>query len=241
MKLYKVDTLIKNSLFGKQLSIHHYGRRAYLAMQFIRTLNFDAAWTVKTTVLTITANKIALPADYVGVSRLGIQNGQYLEELAPNNKLFNNDEDPAEAEYGDAYWYPNINKYGENLGGYFGYGLTNPNSYKVLPSENKILIGNDVAAGFDTIVLEYVTDGLESGRQDTNDPEPSIIYMHPYATDAMYAYIEWQLPVSNRLSNQNSERHYYNELRKARARLNPITATMIKRSLRKNYGAHPKN
>lgn len=244
MKLYKLDTQIKAELLRNGLSIHHYVRRAYLSLRFIRSMNFDSAWIVKTVTLEVTSNKIVIPDEFVGVVRIGFQNGQRVESLAPDNTLISNtDVYTDDEETGTVYWYPNYNKYGENLGGYFGYSIASPNSYQILPEENKILINNELVTDGDEVVLQYITDGMALGRQDADGEIVSpIMYVHPYMIDALNAYIDWQLPNSdNRFVNREAKADYYNELRKWRARNNPLTADMIKNSLRRRTVASPKN
>ena len=247
MRLYKLDTILKGELLGHGLSIHYYVRRAYLALNFLRSINFDSAYFVTTVVSTITENKIDIPADFVGLVRIGVKNGQYVESLSPNAALIDNTLEVTEAEepvYGFSYWYPNVNKYGENMGGYFGYSLVNENSYKILYEENKILINANVSSVTDEVVLQYHTDGLITGvpyDEDAVDNDTAV-FIHPYATEALRTYVDWQLSTDDRrLDSALKEKRYYNELRKYRARINPITALMIKRSLRQFYKASPKN
>lgn len=243
MKLNKIDTIIKGELLGHGLSIHHYVRRAYLALNFLRSINFDSAYFITTTTETVVDNTIDIPNDYVGMVRIGVKNGQYIEQLAPNAGLIDNIVVASESEpvYGSSYWYPNVNKYGENMGGYFGYSLVNENSYKVLFEDNKILINANVVAVSDEIVLQYHTDGLVTGTPYEEEANLTDIFIHPYAIDAMRTYIDWWLSMDDsRLDSREKEKRYYNELRKYRARINPTTALMIKRSLRQFYKASPK-
>ncbi len=242
MNVYNIDTIVKGELLRHNLSIHYYIQRAYLALRFLRSINFDSAYYIKTETLTVTDNKITLPSDFVGLVRLGIKNGQYLDELAPDNKLLSNTDTAVEEGDGTyAYWYPNINKYGENLGGYFGYSHLSGSSYKILLEENKILINNKVSNVEDEVVLQYHSDGMTSGLPYVDTPDLAV-YIHPYAVDAMIAYIDWKTAVEgNRFVSRELKQEYFNELRKYRARINPLTMLQVKRSLRKHYHASPKN
>lgn len=240
MRLYKVDTIIKGELLKKGLSIHSYVKRAYLAMRFLKSINFDSAYYIKTATLDITDNKITLPDDFVGVARIGISNGQYMETLTPDQKLLNTNDAAPNDTYGGIYWYPNYNAYGENLGGYFGYSMLSSHGYKILFEENKIYINNNITSENDSVVLQYHTDGMEAGA--VGYPVPyGTMYIHPYAHDALCAYMDWMAGDSSRLNDQLLERRYYNELRKYRARIRPLTPQMIKNSLRGNYHAGIKN
>lgn len=255
MKLYNVDTVIKGELLKKGLSIHHYVKNAYLAMRFMRSINFDSAYYIKTVTLTITDNKVDLPSDFIGIARIGIPNGQYVQELAPDQKLLNNDSPaPSDSEpvSGYSYWYPNYNKYGENLGGYFGYSILPSEGYKILFEDDQIYINNTLTSGITEILIQYHTDGISSGTpfdisRASIDPPPTgeststSIYIHPYAYDAMCAYMDWMSGDSSRLNDQLLEKRYYNELRKYRARIRPLTTKMIRHSLRGNYHASIKN
>lgn len=245
MKLYKLDTVIKNELLGRGLSIHYYVQRAFWAINFLRTIEFDSAFFFKTVSLTITNNYITLPEDFLGIVRLGVQNGQYLETLEPDNKLIpvttaGSDDD--DAFYGYNYWYPNINEKGENLGGYFGYTLKSPNSYKLVAEDGKIYINNRVTGGVASVILIYSTDGLEPIRRDDLPADNGDMYIHPYAIDALRAYSDWQQNQgAGRLNDQLLEKRFWNEVRKYRARINPITANMLRRSSRQHNSASIKS
>lgn len=241
MKLYNIDTHIKAELMSKGLSIHHYVKKAYLAIKFLREINFDSAYYIKADTLTITDNKITLPDDFVGVVRIGIKNDQYVRELAPDMRLVDNSS-VAEEEtiYGYRYWYPNINKYGENRGGYYGYTRLEEFTYKVLREDNKILINNKIAADNDEVLLEYISDGLATGTPYGADD--GILYVHPYALEAMNAFIDWQcMDNRERFAKKEARQYYYNQLRLYRARINPLTVKTIAMILRESYLATPKN
>ena len=244
MKLYKLDTIIKGELLRHGLSIHHYVKRAYLGLQFLRTVQLDSAIFIKTATLTITDNKVTIPEDYVDFVRIGIPNGQYVTRLSPDQNLYDGTSVDEDSLGDTTYWYPRINKYGENTGGYFGFQWENQSTFKVLHSEGKILLNDNVvnAATDGTILLQYITDGLASSRPDsTGAAEPSIIYVHPFAVDALRAYVDAESAKDgNRFVSRELEQKYYNELRKYRARVSGITIGMIKNSLRKRSGAFPK-
>lgn len=259
MKMYEIDTIVKGELLRHGLSIHHYVKKAYLALQFLRSINFDSAYFIKVTTLTFINGKATLPSDFVGVVRIGYANGQYLERLSANDQLVG-EASTITGDYGDDYgddyftgtdsaygalvtgggwWYPNTNKYGENLGGYFGYSNVSEKSYKLLLQENKIYVNENMVD--ETIIMEYMTDGLSQLPYEDEEAVP-IIYIHPYAVDAMKAYIDWmESQDGNRFVNKELKSQYYNELRKYRARMFSIDADQIRRSLRRAYYASPKN
>ena len=251
MKLYKVDTIIKNELGGQGLPIHFYARRAYLAMKFLRSINFDSAFIIKTKVYDYPAdNIIALPDNYVGVVKIGVRTGEYLKELAPDNHLFNTIEivppetvaDPViehDYYYGNGTAYVNVNMFGENTGGYYGVRIVDRNSYKESISASKIILNSSVANYESKIILQYITDGTTGGSPTGLDD--GHLYVHPYAVDAMTSYINWMTASEgNRFVSRELRNEYYNELRKYRARINPLTKQMIIRSIRYNTHAAQK-
>ena len=272
MRLNSIDTIVKGELLRHNLSIHYYIQRAYLALRFLRTINFDSAFFIKTITVPIINGKVAIPPDFVGLVRIGVANGSYLKELAPDDNLITYDgavsSTPEENSSG-SYYYPNTNKYGENLGGYFGYSHVSQDSYKIIYEENQILINNGVYANapatvdlswdtaatimtlastdvYDTdggeLLLQYTTDGMSKGVPYEADTSDLAVYVHPYGVDAMISYIDWKIASEgNRFVSRELRGDYYNELRKYRARINPLTGLMIKRSLRKHYGASIKN
>ena len=239
MKAYKIDTIVKGILLKENLSIHHYIRRAYLALDFLRSINFHSTYYITKTTLTATDNKITLPDDFVGLVRIGVKNGQRLERLGADQTLVDNDETYDEDEVtGVVYWYPSVNKYGEGFHGYFGYSSLSSKSYKILYEENKILINNMVTSEDTEFYLEYHTDGLITGTPYSESATD--VYIHPYAHDALVAYIKWKMS-SGRFDYRDNKKEYYNQLRIYRASINGLTDLEIKRSLRRYYFGAPKS
>jgi hypothetical protein len=69
--------------------------------------------------------------------------------------------------------------------------------------------------------------------------------VHPYAVDAIKAYIFWKQKEHGRQYNvgekQYAKEEYYNQLRILRARMNNIDVIDIRRSLSRSYGPVIKN
>lgn len=240
MKLYTVDGIIKSELIRHGLTIHDYVRRAYLALRFLREINFDSAFTFKYNFQGIEENTYTydLPDDFVGEAVVGIRTGQFLKKLSPDHRLFNDIELDTEFDlpeagqfgyYGASYWYPSTNWNGEDTGGYYGVSLIPTDTYKI--EGNKIIFNNNVIDNNvgNVFIVKYISDGIEYN----SDGGVGHIYVHPYATEAMISYIDWKMSSEgNRFVNRELKSEYYNELRKYRARINPITIKQLKESFR---------
>jgi len=120
-----------------------------------------------------------------------------------------------------------------NVGGLYGAGGGHlAGEYRINLDQNRIEIDTDNS--ITQVVLEYISDaGI--------DPDPVI---HVYAEEALRCYIYYKL--CERKSNvpayekQRARQEYYNERRKAKARLSNFTKDEALRTIRKNFMQSPK-
>jgi len=120
-----------------------------------------------------------------------------------------------------------------NVGGLYGAGGGHlAGEYRINLDQNRIEIDTDNS--ITQVVLEYVTDaGIDSNP-----------VIHVYAEEALRCYIYYKL--CERKSNvpayekQRARQEYYNERRKAKARLSHFTKDEALRTIRKNFMQSPK-
>jgi hypothetical protein len=115
--------------------------------------------------------------------------------------------------------------YGMGGGHYVG-------EYRINLDQNRIEIDTDNS--FSEVVMEYVADEARSG-----DPE-----VHVYVEEALRAYIYYKI-IERKSSvpmgeKQRARTEYYNERRKANARLSGFTKEEALKTIRKNFKQAPK-
>tara|TARA_R100000388_G_scaffold42113_3_gene32313 strand:+ start:3119 stop:3979 length:861 start_codon:yes stop_codon:yes gene_type:complete len=113
----------------------------------------------------------------------------------------------------------------------FGGGHT-PGEYRINLDQNRIEI--DTRSTYTELVIEYVADEARSG-----DPE-----VHVYAEEALRCYIYYRL-VERKSSVPANEKararaEFYNERRKANARLGGFSKEQALHTIRKNFKQAPK-
>ena len=119
--------------------------------------------------------------------------------------------------------------YGAGGGHYYG-------QFRVNLDQNRIeLAGNN---SMNEIVIEYIADEARRGGTSRNTQ------VHIYAEEALRAYIYYKL-VERKSSVPAGEKararsEYYNERRKANARLKSVTKEEILKTIRKNFKQAPK-
>lgn len=249
MTLYSLDTIVRSALLRKGYPIHFYMQFLKFGADVLRELSFDTLQNIRAVKIALNEyNAIPLPCDYVDWVKVGVANGQSVRPLANRNgynRLNNFDTDGNKALYATPVtiannplpiWEETININGEAVGRQYGFkGGNNPNSFKILRERNGGEIQFDVSASGD-IILEYISDGLESDAATE---------IHPYAQATIEAYIYWQMKEHNRSYNLNerqlAKEQYDKEHRLLRARLNAFSTTDLRRVLQQGYGGALKN
>jgi hypothetical protein len=132
----------------------------------------------------------------------------------------------------DSYIFRNY-IYENSLGRLYGFGGGQmEGDYRINLDQNRIEL--EVNSGVSEVVLEYVADEARS----TNP------VIHVYAEEALRSYIYYKLceRKSNVPANEKARARaeYYNERRKAKARLSNFTKEEAFRTIRKNYKQAPK-
>ncbi len=132
----------------------------------------------------------------------------------------------------DSYIFRNY-IYENSLGRLYGMGGgQQEGDYRINLDQNRIEL--EVNSGVTEVVLEYIADEARS-----TDP-----VVHVYAEEALRAYIYYKLCERKSTVPANEKARarmeYYNERRKAKARLSNFTKEEALRTIRKNYKQAPK-
>lgn len=239
-----------------------------IALRGMREIGFDASRKIKSLKRTIDTNTdtIPLPDDFVDLTKVGIvdadgfvrvlgenKNINYSRKLnADNNttefdaqpmnvvanRIINRENDKTSTSSDssdddlDYHVFENY-LYEGGIGRLYGIGGAHlPGSYRLNLDQNRIEIQtNDT---FTDVVLEYIADEARSG-----DPE-----VHVYAEEALRNYMYYKIierkstvPANEK---QRARTEFYNELRKAKARLNNFTKEEALKTIRKNFMQVPK-
>lgn len=210
------------------------------ALRGIREMGFDMMQRIKTTQLDVdaTLGTVTLPVDFVALTKLAVLGTDgllYSFVENPNLNLLENQ--PAETlpDYMagfESYVYRNYlsqtssgRLYG--LGGGQGAG-----EYRLNFEQNRIEIGLNVSVS--KVIIEYVGDEALA----TN---PSV---HVFAEEALRAYMYYRIieRKSNVPANEKARarQEYYNERRKANARLKSFGKEDALAMLRRNFKLSPK-
>tara|TARA_Y100000114_G_scaffold98919_1_gene92113 strand:- start:1733 stop:2620 length:888 start_codon:yes stop_codon:yes gene_type:complete len=239
-----------------------------IAMRGIRELGFDVTARVKSLKRSVESNNtVILPEDYVDIVKLGIVDGDGVIRVFKQNKNINysrkikTDNTSSEAsssphpltanqildreddknatssstpDSGDLDFYVFENYlYQGGLGRLYGLGGGHsPGEYRINLDQNRIEIATDSQTT--DVVIEYIADQARS----TNP------VVHVYAEEALRCYIYYKLCERKSTVPQGEKMRaraeYYNERRKAKARLSGFTKEEALHTIRKNFKQAPK-
>jgi hypothetical protein len=232
MAYVTVDEIVMGVLADTdQNTTHDYLRLLHLANRGLKELTFDILGGEKVTILEVGDDlKVDLPSDYVDYTFIGVLDKDYnLQPLGRSKKL------PV---YGDAN--QNFAGHSEHhyiFGGLYGLGGgQNNNGYysPIIDVENWQMVLGSIYSG-QTIYMAYISDGRQEGGQN---------YVHPYAEEALIAWTYWKSIARKSNTNMNekmlAKQEYYNEKRKARARLSSFTKEEALQQFRKGFKQAPK-
>lgn len=240
------------------------------ALRGIREIGFDVVPKIKSMKLpVVTPDEVALPDDFVDIIKMGVvhsdgivyvfgQNeninisrvyatppSQAVSNLGPLNipeNLIDDRADDKTATAGfsgptsstnwDSYIFRNY-MYDNNMGRLYGIGGGRLyGEYRVNLDRNRIEVSSNT--DFSEVVIEYISD-------EARNTNPMV---HVYAEEALRCYIYYKLcerkstVPANEKARARSE--FYNERRKAKARMNTFTKEEAMKVIRKNYKQAPK-
>jgi hypothetical protein len=234
------------------------------ALRGLRELGFDMLKVIRSLKLSVnTANNTAeLPDDYVDWSKVGIVGGDGLVYVLGENKninysqkystssgstydadgdgLLDREDDKTGGSTGGgavddgfgSYIFRNY-VYGNNQGQLYGMGGGRyQGEFRINLDQNRIEIKSN--SNVTDLVIEYVADEARS-----SNPQ-----VHAYAEEALIAYIYYKLVERKAAVPYNEKmrarQEYYNERRKANARMKSFTKEEALKTIRKNYKQAPK-
>ena len=239
-----------------------------IALRGMREIGFDASRKIKSLKRNIdpATDTIGLPDDFVDLTKVGLvdadgfvrvlgenKNVNYSRKLNASsntttfdaqpmnvvaNRIIDRENDKTSTVSDstdddlDYYVFENY-LYEGGIGRLYGIGGAHlPGSYRLNLDQNRIEIQTNDA--FTEVVIEYIADEARSG-----DPE-----VHVYAEEALRNYMYYKVierkstvPANEK---QRARTEFYNELRKAKARLNNFTKEEALKTIRKNFMQVPK-
>ena len=239
-----------------------------IALRGIREFGFDVSSRVRSLKRTVASNNtVTLPDDYVDLVKLGVVGEDGVVHILSQNKninysqkmespdstsdsangplniganLIGDREDDKSSTSGtnstdndfDYYVFQNY-LYQGGLGRLYGVGGGHlRGEYRVNLDQNRIEI--DTESSVSEVVLEYVADEARS----TNP------VIHVYAEEALRCFMYYKLcerkstvPANEKM---RARAEYYNERRKAKARLGNFTKDEALKTIRKNFKQAPK-
>lgn len=240
-----------------------------IALRGIREFGFDLSKDIKSLKMSVnkTNNTVELPDDFVSLNKLGIVGSDGLLYAFNENKNINfsrkykspntatdfnlgpldipensvNDTEesktPTEPEtnHGSDYYEFVFDNYiyEGGVGRLYGMGGAHGRGeYRLNMDQSRIEL--DTSASVDEVVIEYVADQARS-----SDP-----YIHVFLEEALRSYVYYKIIERKATVPANEKararQEYYNERRKANARMNSFSKHDALTTIRKNFKLSPK-
>jgi len=236
----KVDSIVRQILLEKNLSMHFYIRLLSWGLDCLKELSLDAIGKVKTAELTVDEfGRVKLPCDYVDWVRVGTVSGQhvlrmgetdtYARQLRAENGIYvpyGDAEFTSEYIWSSPYVQDWFDKNGEFRGRGFGGNGTRTDTFMVLDGEMQV--DNNYSEG-DVITLDYI--GYDTANASS--------YVPKYAESTVRSYMEykyvWSLPKGSPYDKSAAKAEYQNEHRKLVARVNPLDIEAMRRIKDRNF------
>ena len=208
-----------------------------IARRGIREIGFDFGKKIKTVKLTVFSNDtVTLPTDFVDLCKVGIitSDGTIVALVSNENitTLSATSNTVGEDNEFDTLIFENYLHNG-TLGRLYGVGGGHaPGYYKMNLADNRIEISDN--SNISEIALEYIAD-------EARGTDPTV---HVYAEEALRCYMYYKLierksgVPANEKARARTE--YYNEARKARARLSSFNKENALSTIRRNFMQAPK-
>ena len=241
-----------------------------IALRGIREFGFDISKRIKSLKSNIESNNtVKLPSDYVDLLKIGIVGGDGVVYVLNQNKNINYSRKkdstitPVQDKDGPMYLSQNEVEnrlddktstsgsdtisngdpfesyvfrnyiYENTVGGLYGVGGGHASGeYRINLDQNRLEI--DTSSEFSEVVIEYIADEARSSNP----------LVHVYLEEALRSYIYYKLCERKSTVPANEKararQEYYNERRKANARMGNFNRDEALRTIRKNYKQAPK-
>lgn len=210
------------------------------ALRGIREMGFDMGQRIKTLELTVdaTLSKVDLPVDFVALTKLGVVGSDglvYSFVKNDNLNLLQNNTQTGFPAYMDAFESYVYRDYISNTSNGRLYGLGGGKGlgeYRINFEQNRIELSTNSAIA--KVLIEYVGDEALAENP----------VVHVFAEEALRTYMYYKIieRKSNVPANEKARarQEYYNERRKANARMKSFGKQDALAMLRKNFRQSPK-
>ncbi len=210
------------------------------ALRGIREMGFDMGQRIKTLELTVdaTLSKVDLPVDFVALTKLGVVGSDGLVYSFVKNDSLNLLKDNAQSgfpAYMDAFESYVYRDYISNTSNGRLYGLGGGKGlgeYRINFEQNRIELSTNSAVA--KVLIEYVGDEALAENP----------VVHVFAEEALRTYMYYKIieRKSNVPANEKARarQEYYNERRKANARMKSFGKQDALAMIRKNFRQSPK-
>jgi len=210
------------------------------ALRGIREMGFDMGQRIKTLELTVdaTLSKVDLPVDFVALTKLGVVGADGLVYSFVKNdslNLLKNNTQTGFPAYMDAFESYVYRDYISNTSNGRLYGLGGGKGlgeYRINFEQNRIELSTNSAIA--KVLIEYVGDEALAENP----------VVHVFAEEALRTYMYYKIieRKSNVPANEKARarQEYYNERRKANARMKSFGKQDALAMLRKNFRQSPK-
>ncbi len=247
MILTTVDIILRRWLLERGLPIHYYAEGLFHCSSGLRELSFDTLKIINTSNLPINDDgSVDLPEDFVDDVAVSMPSGGALIPMAKQDWItplqihdvdtglfLPPNEQTSTTTVNTFYGFPstwvyywNIDDYGSFTGRQFGNHGGTRRGYRIVKERRQIQLTDSFNG--DSVVIQYISDGQSIDNATQIDT---------LAIRAIQTWIDWQFS-PNRTSKDSLEaRTFYNEKRRLRQLLNPLTATDIKNVVRNSYTA----
>lgn len=250
MLLSTIDIICRRWLLERGLPIHFYSEALYHSATCIQLLTQDTLQIVNAANLPVgDYGEVNLPDDFDEDLSVCVPAGQALYELpkqdwitplrlnntttglfTPYNELVDDDTPEGETSFfgfpGTWAYYWNVDSYGGFTGRRFGaHGGINA-GYQVFKQRRQI----QMTEGFigSNVVLLYISDGQRADSASQVDTK---------ATQCIKTYIDWQRSSNATDEHSPEARTFWNQKRRLKTLLNPLTKADIINIIRQAYTA----
>lgn len=246
MILNTVDSIVRLALLESGKPIHYYLEYLVHTSTAIRELTFDTLQVVKTVMLPTNSYAAAtLPDDFVDDVSVCIPAGQSLSRLPKQDWITplrlkdstgafipystNSDDSDGTTVWdfpGGATFFWNINDFGEFTGKFYGSRGGSNSGYQIFPERRQLQMSEDFIDSH--IVMIYMSDGQSADSAAQVDAR---------AVQTIKAFQAWKASPNRDNEFSPEGRHYYNQRRMLRARMDQLDRTTILNIIRNSYSA----
>lgn len=247
-----VDIICRRWLLEKSLPIHFYSEALFHTSTAIRELCYDTLQIINSATLPVGSyGEVELPDDFVddlsvcspvSGALAPLPKQDYLTPIRIHSTVDGqfvpypnqtNDTNNPNVFYGfpsqfNYYW--NVNDYGEFTGRRFGGHGGTAQGYQIFKERRQIQMTNGFIGG--AVTLLYISDG----QSVDNASQVDVL-----AIRCIQSWIDWMRSPNSTVKDSAEARTFYNEKRRLRTLLNPLTRIDIINVLREGYTAGIKN